>query len=283
MSQLASISKLSILALLVVMSLAVIFYREGRKLKPQTLMAMVQNLLYERRFGPYFVEPVIAGLNPTTKEPYICALDLIGCATEPADFVVSGTCSESLYGEFRILMNFYPIFISYILVSFVFWWTVTPFLFHIYFILPAVGFFCSFLMVRASLILIFCFHYFRISGLQIVKVRVEAGSTVLTKFPFTRNVWDYLAWGHGAWWLVWVHKSVSRQCLWPRCPVWLGGCCSCSVSSFYSRYIFIYEIIYILIFWERGGLKARICLTAFICDIKRKYERSKFVILVFQY
>ncbi|KAG0710549.1 Proteasome subunit beta type-3 [Chionoecetes opilio] len=71
--------------------------REGRRLKPHTLMAMVQNLLYERRFGPYFVEPVIAGLDPKTKEPYICALDLIGCGCEPADFVVSGTCSESLY------------------------------------------------------------------------------------------------------------------------------------------------------------------------------------------
>ncbi|KAK7074908.1 Proteasome subunit beta type-3 [Halocaridina rubra] len=72
--------------------------REGRRVKPRTLMAMVQNLLYERRFGPYFVEPVIAGLHPTTKEPYICALDLIGCECEPEDFVVSGTCSESLYG-----------------------------------------------------------------------------------------------------------------------------------------------------------------------------------------
>merc|ERR1712168_502853 len=72
--------------------------REGRQVKPRTLMAMVQNLLYERRFGPYFVEPVIAGLDPATKEPYICALDLIGCPCEPADFVVSGTSSESLYG-----------------------------------------------------------------------------------------------------------------------------------------------------------------------------------------
>lgn len=76
---------------------------EGRRLKPHTLMAMVQNLLYERRFGPYFVEPVIAGLDPTTKEPYICALDLIGCACEPADFVVSGTCSESLYGTVIVI------------------------------------------------------------------------------------------------------------------------------------------------------------------------------------
>lgn len=72
-------------------------------------MAMMQNLLYERRFGPYFVEPVIAGLDPTTKEPYICALDLIGCGCEPADFVVSGTCSESLYGMAIALKVFYII------------------------------------------------------------------------------------------------------------------------------------------------------------------------------
>lgn len=72
-------------------------------------MAMMQNLLYERRFGPYFVEPVIAGLDPTTKEPYICALDLIGCGCEPADFVVSGTCSESLYGMVIAFKAFYII------------------------------------------------------------------------------------------------------------------------------------------------------------------------------
>lgn len=35
--------------------------RENRKIKPQTFSAMVSNLLYERRFGPYFVEAVIAG------------------------------------------------------------------------------------------------------------------------------------------------------------------------------------------------------------------------------
>jgi len=35
--------------------------RENRKIKPETFSAMVANLLYERRFGPYFVEPVVAG------------------------------------------------------------------------------------------------------------------------------------------------------------------------------------------------------------------------------
>ena len=50
------------------------------------------------RFGPYFIEPVIAGLNPKTFEPYVASMDLIGCPMETEDFVVSGTCNEQMYG-----------------------------------------------------------------------------------------------------------------------------------------------------------------------------------------
>ncbi|XP_050417962.1 proteasome subunit beta type-3 [Patella vulgata] len=72
--------------------------RENRKIKPKTFMSMVSNLLYERRFGPYFVEPVIAGLDPKTFQPFIASMDLIGCPMITDDFVVSGTCSEQMYG-----------------------------------------------------------------------------------------------------------------------------------------------------------------------------------------
>ncbi|XP_071477716.1 proteasome subunit beta type-3-like [Diadema antillarum] len=72
--------------------------RENRDIKPQTFMSMVSNLLYERRFGPYFIEPVIAGLDPKTLKPFICNLDLIGCPMFTDDFVVGGTCTEQLYG-----------------------------------------------------------------------------------------------------------------------------------------------------------------------------------------
>jgi 20S proteasome subunit beta 3 len=72
--------------------------RENRRVQPETFASMVSNLLYERRFGPYFVEPVVAGLDAKTGEPYICNMDLIGCLNEPKDFVVGGTCSEQLYG-----------------------------------------------------------------------------------------------------------------------------------------------------------------------------------------
>lgn len=50
------------------------------------------------RFGPYYTEPVIAGLDPKTFKPFICSLDLIGCPMVTDDFVVSGTCAEQMYG-----------------------------------------------------------------------------------------------------------------------------------------------------------------------------------------
>lgn len=72
--------------------------RENRIMEPKVFAAMLSSFLYEHRFGPYFIEPVIAGLNPKTFEPFICNMDLIGCPNQPNDFVVAGTCSEQLYG-----------------------------------------------------------------------------------------------------------------------------------------------------------------------------------------
>ncbi|RLV61911.1 hypothetical protein DV515_00019890 [Chloebia gouldiae] len=50
------------------------------------------------RFGPYYAEPVIAGLEPGSLRPFLCSLDLIGCPMVTEDFVLSGTCSEQMYG-----------------------------------------------------------------------------------------------------------------------------------------------------------------------------------------
>lgn len=72
--------------------------QENRKMRPETYSAMVSNFLYERRFGPYFVEPIIAGLDQVSGKPFICNMDLIGCPNQPEDFVVVGTCEEQLYG-----------------------------------------------------------------------------------------------------------------------------------------------------------------------------------------
>lgn len=72
--------------------------RENREMKPETFMHLVASMLYEKRFGPYFVEPVIAGLDPKTGKPFIASTDLIGCPMITTDFAVSGTCSENMYG-----------------------------------------------------------------------------------------------------------------------------------------------------------------------------------------
>ncbi|KDQ16840.1 hypothetical protein BOTBODRAFT_53901 [Botryobasidium botryosum FD-172 SS1] len=71
--------------------------KEEREIEPETFAHLVSSTLYERRFGPYFVEPVIAGLGKDNK-PFIAATDLIGCLTLPKDFAVSGTASDKMFG-----------------------------------------------------------------------------------------------------------------------------------------------------------------------------------------
>jgi len=77
--------------------------RESRKMAPKTFLSVVSNVLYEKRFGPYFIEPVIAGLDPKTMKPFIASCDLIGCPMVPEDFVVTGTCAAQLYGMCEVL------------------------------------------------------------------------------------------------------------------------------------------------------------------------------------
>lgn len=72
--------------------------REERAIAPRTFANLVSSSLYERRFGPYFVSPVVAGLDPKTGQPFICGFDSIGCIDFAKDFIVSGTASEQLFG-----------------------------------------------------------------------------------------------------------------------------------------------------------------------------------------
>lgn len=72
--------------------------REGREIEPETFANLVSSTLYGRRFGPYFVGPLVAGLNSKTGKPFICGTDLIGCIDLAKDFTVSGTANDQLYG-----------------------------------------------------------------------------------------------------------------------------------------------------------------------------------------
>ncbi|KAJ9668825.1 proteasome core particle subunit beta 3 [Coniosporium apollinis] len=71
--------------------------REERQIAPRTFANLVSSSLYERRFGPYFVSPVVAGIDDGGK-PFICGFDSIGCIDFAKDFIVSGTASDQLFG-----------------------------------------------------------------------------------------------------------------------------------------------------------------------------------------
>ncbi|ODQ45699.1 hypothetical protein PICMEDRAFT_12158 [Pichia membranifaciens NRRL Y-2026] len=72
--------------------------REERNIEPEKFANLVSSSLYERRFGPWFVGPIVAGLNSKTGKPFICGFDSIGCIDFAKDFVVSGTASDQLFG-----------------------------------------------------------------------------------------------------------------------------------------------------------------------------------------
>lgn len=72
--------------------------REKRDIRPKTFASLVSTTLYERRFGPYFCEPVIAGLDAESGKPFICSMDLLGAEMFTEDFALAGTCAESLFG-----------------------------------------------------------------------------------------------------------------------------------------------------------------------------------------
>lgn len=71
--------------------------REEREMQPDVFAALLSHTLYGKRFGPYFVEPLVAGLK-ADNSPFLCGLDLIGAPVYTQDFVVSGTCTPNLNG-----------------------------------------------------------------------------------------------------------------------------------------------------------------------------------------
>ena len=72
--------------------------RENRDMSVKTFSHLLSTMLYEKRFGPYFTEPVIAGLAGPDNTPYLSAMDLIGAPVLTNDFAVAGTASQNLYG-----------------------------------------------------------------------------------------------------------------------------------------------------------------------------------------
>mmetsp|Transcript_12423 Transcript_12423/g.34238 ORF Transcript_12423/g.34238 Transcript_12423/m.34238 type:complete len:205 (-) Transcript_12423:120-734(-) len=71
--------------------------KEERDMTPTVFSNLLSTMLYEKRFGPYFCEPVVAGLDDNGK-PFLSSMDLIGAPVLCDDFVVTGNCTGNLYG-----------------------------------------------------------------------------------------------------------------------------------------------------------------------------------------
>mmetsp|Transcript_27397 Transcript_27397/g.31938 ORF Transcript_27397/g.31938 Transcript_27397/m.31938 type:complete len:313 (+) Transcript_27397:93-1031(+) len=112
--------------------------KRGREISPTSMSMLLSHVLYGRRRSPYYVEPIVAGLEKrvfhpgkaterkspknidcienknivqeiehacTSKEevrieyvPFLCAQDVIGAQSKSSSFVCSGAASKSLYG-----------------------------------------------------------------------------------------------------------------------------------------------------------------------------------------
>jgi 20S proteasome subunit beta 3 len=79
--------------------------REDREMKTSTFDNVLSNYLYSRRFSPYFVEPLVAGLEGPDFKPYLSGQDVLGCPVATDDFVVAGTAQNSLYGTCETLFR----------------------------------------------------------------------------------------------------------------------------------------------------------------------------------
>ncbi|KAM3139843.1 hypothetical protein pb186bvf_008085 [Paramecium bursaria] len=66
--------------------------KENRKMKPSTFANLVASSLYERRFSPFFVSPIVAGLEEG--KPVLATYDSIGCTSDLDNFQVGGTASD---------------------------------------------------------------------------------------------------------------------------------------------------------------------------------------------
>eukprot|EP00826_Nyctotherus_ovalis_P037243 TRINITY_DN3385_c0_g1_i15.p1 TRINITY_DN3385_c0_g1~~TRINITY_DN3385_c0_g1_i15.p1 ORF type:complete len:166 (-),score=76.44 TRINITY_DN3385_c0_g1_i15:9-482(-) len=63
---------------------------------------LVSTFLYKHRFAPYFVNPIVAGLDydsvSKTWKPVLASYDVIGCMDKDNVFAVGGTGTELLFG-----------------------------------------------------------------------------------------------------------------------------------------------------------------------------------------
>jgi 20S proteasome subunit beta 3 len=82
----------------------------SRHITPRSMAALTSRVLYGRRQSPYFVEPVVAGLErghatqlSHRHRPFLCSHDVIGAQSKSHSFVCSGAASKSMHGTAEAL------------------------------------------------------------------------------------------------------------------------------------------------------------------------------------
>ncbi|TNJ30633.1 Proteasome subunit beta type 3 [Giardia muris] len=78
--------------------------QEDRPIRPRALARMISHALYSRRFGPYFITPIIAGFEEDGS-PYLASMDSIGCLDDEVDFQLGGTAHDFLLGPCETLIR----------------------------------------------------------------------------------------------------------------------------------------------------------------------------------
>lgn len=83
---------------------------------PSLVSSLISSMLYERRFAPFFVSPVVAGLEKDTHKPFLAGFDCIGAACKAEDFIANGTAKEQLAGICEAMWR--PNMVSFTLISY---------------------------------------------------------------------------------------------------------------------------------------------------------------------
>jgi len=71
---------------------------KAESIGPKALASLLSHLLYSRRRAPYYVEPVVVGLQKDDSTPFICSFDMIGAKSTAKSFACSGAATKSLFG-----------------------------------------------------------------------------------------------------------------------------------------------------------------------------------------
>nr|XP_027201384.1 proteasome subunit beta type-3-like [Dermatophagoides pteronyssinus] len=70
---------------------------EEREIEPAQVASLLGNILYAKRFQPFYVSPIVAGLTACGK-PYLCEFDLIGTPEVATEFSTAGSADLQISG-----------------------------------------------------------------------------------------------------------------------------------------------------------------------------------------